>query len=60
MVMRNPPLRHSGAGRNPVDKKIPVQRVNKKILSATRDICFCWIPACAGMTAHPQERKPHV
>jgi hypothetical protein len=43
-------LRHSGEGRNPVYLKIPAKRDSAKVLSALRDIHFCWIPAFAGMT----------
>jgi hypothetical protein len=43
--------RHSGAGRNPVDKQIPTQ-----VGQHLGFVCFAvyfyrWIPACAGMTA---------
>jgi hypothetical protein len=37
---------------NPLEKTlIPAQWVNIKILSALRSVFYCWIPACAGMTA---------
>jgi hypothetical protein len=42
--------RHSGAGRNPVEKDIPRESADNKVVSATRAVAFCWIPACAGMT----------
>ncbi|MEQ6342463.1 MAG: hypothetical protein M3A44_12650 [Gammaproteobacteria bacterium] len=31
-------------------KKSPVKLDNIAVLSASRDVCPCWIPACAGMT----------
>ncbi len=42
--------RHSRAGGNPVNHKITAQRDSMAVLSATRDSCSSWIPACAGMT----------
>jgi hypothetical protein len=31
-------------------KKFPAKRGNIAVLSASRDVRSCWIPACAGMT----------
>jgi len=31
-------------------KSLPRKRGNIDLLSASRDVCFCWIPASAGMT----------
>jgi len=45
-----PLSRHSRAGGNPVDKKIPAKQDRREDLFASRSNCSCWIPACAGMT----------
>jgi len=31
-------------------EKFPAKRGDIAALSASQDVCFCWIPACAGMT----------
>jgi hypothetical protein len=33
-----------------MNKKSSAKRDNIAILSASRDVCPCWIPACAEMT----------
>jgi hypothetical protein len=33
-------------------KNHPRKRDKFTILTALRDVCFCWIPAFAGMTAY--------
>jgi hypothetical protein len=33
-------------------KKSLAKRDNIEVLSSAQDICFCWIPACAGMTGY--------
>jgi hypothetical protein len=50
MTTKNLLTRHSRAGGNPGDEKIPAKRNNTRVLSALRSIYLCWIPACAGMT----------
>ena len=42
--------RHSGAGRNPDDQMIPREAGQHFSFVRYADCCFCWIPACAGMT----------
>jgi hypothetical protein len=32
-------------------KQYPAKRDNIVVVSASRNICSCWIPACAGMTS---------
>ncbi|MFZ2163743.1 MAG: hypothetical protein WAW02_16135 [Sideroxyarcus sp.] len=41
--------RHSRAGGNPANQIISCE-AGRQVLSAMRNICFYWIPACAGMT----------
>jgi len=31
-------------------KKYPAKQDGIAVLSASRNVCSCWIPACAGMT----------
>ncbi len=38
------------AGGNQMNKNSPTKRDNIIALSAARDACPCWIPACVGMT----------
>ena len=46
-----PLARHSGGGRNPVNKIIPVERDSILVLSASQAASSNWIPASAGMTS---------
>ncbi len=45
----NYPIRHSRAGGNPANQIVSCE-AGRQVLSAMRNICFCWIPAYAGMT----------
>ncbi len=44
--------RHSGAGRNPVNKIIHAKRDSTLGFVCFAGYLFNWIPACAGMTAY--------
>jgi hypothetical protein len=51
LIPDNPFGRHSGEGRNPVNKNTPRSGQNLGVVPLAWDISIIWIPACAGMTA---------